>query len=223
MFKFLSLFLCPALIFGATTLKEKFQNGEKGDYIVSYQGGIFTLLAIHDKKGEFLTLDEASIPECNAPTEGYKAWAQAAFPNATCRTRFTMNLNTGAIVASNRTLSKEAPFLATLLTLSFETVSEKDRRRVGGGPVRLADRRPLWNPPLYFEGKKIEGVKFSALRTLWPRDSSELSGLPIVIYLPEESDKWPAYFPYWVEVGGVLGKAKIRIVDSGKHLITGKE
>ena len=40
----------------------------------------------------------------------------------------------------------------------------------------------------------------------------------IEVYVPHESNKYPAYFPYWLQISGMVGKAKVRIVDSGSQL-----
>ena len=47
---------------------------------------------------------------------------------------------------------------------------------------------------------------------------ADLSNKTIEIYLPRNSQIYPTYFPYWLQVNGVAGKAKIRIIDSGSRL-----
>ena len=34
----------------------------------------------------------------------------------------------------------------------------------------------------------------------------------------QKNQNYPSYFPYWLQVNGVAGKAKIRIIDSGSNL-----
>lgn len=220
MFKLIcSLLLFANSCFGGLYLKENFKKTEAGDYIISHQCNNYTLMAIREKGDTTLTIEEITVPEIRRPAMGWKEWVEQGAPGNTCRVRFTLDVNTGQILQSTHTLSKSDSFLPTLLNLRLEKVPAKDRKRIGGPSTpRLADRRPFWNPPLIFSGKRIEGVSFDAWRTLWPHDGTELSGQLIVAYVPEESSRYPAYFPYWLEVGGVLGKAKLRIVDSGKGL-----
>ena len=68
------------------------------------------------------------------------------------------------------------------------------------------------------EGQVVPGVEFNAWRTRWIKDDSELSGKVIDIYLPKDADKHLSYFPYWLQISGVVGKAKVRIIDSGLGL-----
>lgn len=110
-------------------------------------------------------------------------------------------------------------FLGTLLNLKLQRADPKLRRRVGPMPRDgESDRRPFWSPPLVVDGKTIEGVAFDAWRTRWPKDDSDLSNKIIDVYLPRQGDKYPSYFPYWLQIGGAIGKAKVRIVDSGSTL-----
>jgi hypothetical protein len=217
-----TLLICHSC-FGSLSLKENFKKAEKGDYIVTAQCGSYTLLAIHDKDGANATIDEITIPQEKLPALSWQEWIKQGACGATSWIRFTLDLNTGQIIASSHGMGGQQIYLSTLLNLKLEKVPDVDRKRIGARPQpKLADRRPFWTPPLIFEGKKEEGVSFDAWRTLWPHDGTELSGQLIVAYLPPPSSPYPSYFPYWLEVGGVLGKAKIRIVDTGKGLITEK-
>lgn len=86
-------------------------------------------------------------------------------------------------------------------------------------PEGARDTRRYWAPKMVYEGEVVFDLKFEAWKTRWPRDCTEMSGKTITAYLPEEGQrKYPAYFPYWLEIQGMLGKAKVRIIDSGKGL-----
>lgn len=109
--------------------------------------------------------------------------------------------------------------LSKLLNLNLKPIPYSQRKKIGGRPTTASN---LWQPPIVVDGRKIEGVAFDAWRTYWPKDGSDLSGKMIEVYVPEENDKYPAYFPYWLQVSGFIGKAKIRIIDSGTKLISPK-
>ena len=108
-------------------------------------------------------------------------------------------------------------FLSTLLNLKLRKVPITERKKVGPPPPRKAtDKRPYWQPKMIFEGKMIPDVMFDSWRTFWPKDGSDLSGKIIEVYVPQNPGIYPAYFPYWLQVSGIVGKAKVHIVDSGR-------
>jgi hypothetical protein len=76
----------------------------------------------------------------------------------------------------------------------------------------------IWQPPLCFDGQKVEGATFDVWRSYWPHDSSELAGRLIEIYLPQAGSSYIAHFPYWLEVQGWTGRAKVRVFDTGRGL-----
>ncbi len=96
-------------------------------------------------------------------------------------------------------------------------IDDRYRRRVGGGTANRIDNRPFWQPRLIVEGTEITGVTFDAWRGRWPKDDSELSNKTIEVYLPSKESGYPCYF-HWLQVSGLVGKARVRIVDSGHNL-----
>ena len=104
-------------------------------------------------------------------------------------------------------------FLSKLLTLQLHEIPPSERKKIGAGK-----NRQYWQPQLIFEGKAVQDVSFNAYRTRWPKDGSELSERTILIYLPENHTSYPTYFPYWLQIYGAIGKANVRIIDSGKGL-----
>jgi hypothetical protein len=112
-------------------------------------------------------------------------------------------------------------FLSTLLNLRLVKIPEGSRKRVGPvSDLPSNDRRPLWQPTMVVNGQTIQGVQFDGWRTSWPKDGGELSGKTIEVFTPQESSRYPSYFPYWLQISGMIGKAKVRIIDSGKGLVS---
>ncbi len=107
--------------------------------------------------------------------------------------------------------------MMTLLNLHFHLVPDSERRHVGLPPgYGKPDHRPLWHPRLIVGGTIVGHVSFAAWKARWPADGSELARKVVEVYLPESAhDAYPSYFPYWLEVEGKLGSAKIRVIDSG--------
>jgi hypothetical protein len=208
-------------------LRELFAQAEPGSYFVTEQNKNYTFLHIFQKNDSFIILEEVSIPLSRFPKKTtWKEWFEKGAQGHTAWLMTQINLKTGKceeafsfIHQGWLDLSHADHFLATLLNLKFAAVPEPERRRIGLPPgYHKTDKRPLWNPPLIVEGKIIPHVAFSAWKTRWPNDGSELSRKIIEIYLPSFEDtpsRCPAYFPYWLEVEGKMGSAKVRIVDSG--------
>ncbi len=209
-------------------LRDNLQNAEPGDYIVTAQGKNYSLLHIYSKTDQTLTIEEISIPASKIPKSNFSwsTWIMNQAPGHTSWVLYTLDLNSGNFIhfyALTRgkwyEMTPPDNFLSMLLNVRFDFIPPDQRRRIGitlrTGPY---DKRPYWEPHMVVNGQTVEGVRFDAWRTTWPKDGSELAGKTIEVYLPEEGLNYPAYFPYWLQISGVIGSAKIRIVDSGTGL-----
>lgn len=202
------------------SLLDNLQRAKAGDYIVTAQGKNYTLLHIYSKKENLLTIEEVSAPSnCLKNLSGaWKNWIAQKAPGHTAWVIYSLDLKTGKMVSSYSVM-RQTPldtsgannFLTTLLNLHLEPIPLKKRKKLG------ASFTP-WQPKMVVEGKTIPGVQFDAWRTEWPKDTTELSERSIDVYVPQESDKYPSYFPYWLEISGLVGSAKVRIIDSGSEM-----
>lgn len=207
-------------------LRHNLQRAQLGDYIVISANKTQTLLLIRNKRDHILTIEEIAVPESKrSPSISWREWVTMGAPENTSWVMYDIDLKTGKMVHYYSFTKKnwfEIPdadnFLSKLLNLRFVKISEQARKRVGPKPRSGPELRPLWQPRMIVEGKNIQGVMFDAWRTRWPSDGSDLSGKAIEVYLPRDSQTYPAYFPYWLQITGVIGKAKIRIIDSGSKL-----
>jgi hypothetical protein len=227
------LFLaCLPLSGGELRLKGKLAEAQPGSYLVLEQNKTFTFFHVHDRFDNKVIIEEVSIPAASCPSKqmDWKQWFERGAAGHTGWMISRIDLQTALFEETFSFTHKgwvdmrdTNPFLTTLLNLSFKTVSEADRRRVGLPPgYNKTDHRPIWNPRLVVEGQIQEDVSFSAFRARWPSDGSELSHKYIEIYLPNvdaksEASSYPLYFPYWLEIEGKIGSAKIRVVDSGMN------
>ena len=227
----LLLFCCTYL--GAQEsifLRDNLKRAIKGDYIVTAHNKNFTLLHIYDKKDALITIEEITVPtqRMQGRFPSWKEWIRQRAPYNTSWIMYTVNLNTGQMqeyysLTKNAwfDMSQADSFLSTLLNLRLELVPMKDRRRIGLPPIIGAtDRRPYWQPRLVIDGQEVGGVIFDAWQTKWPKDNSELSGKSIEVYVPHENDKYPSYFPYWLQISGLISNAKVRIIDSGTGMVS---
>lgn len=207
-------------------LRNNLQRAQPGDYIVISANKTQTLFLIYAKRNPILTIEEIAVPESKrSPNISWKEWISQGAPGNTSWVRYDIDLQTGQMLRYYSFTKRnwfEIPdadnFLSKLLNLKFTHIPDSARKRIGPKSSSGPEMRPLWQPRMIIEGQPIRGVTFDAWRTRWPRDGSDLSGKAIEVYLPCDSQRYPAYFPYWLQINGAIGKAKIRIIDSGSQL-----
>ncbi len=228
--KFLALFaigfFASPLNAQSLLLKDNLQYAQPGDYLISSARKTLTLLHIYAKQGPLLTIEEISVPERRRPMKrGWKPWVENNAPGHTNWVMYEIDLRSGKVLRYYSFTKRnwfEIPegdlFLSKLLNLTFTKIPEETRKKIGGRSRGRPDLRPNWQPHMVVEGQVVQGVPFEAWWTQWPRDGSDLSGKRIEVYLPRDNQRYPSYFPYWLEIQGMIGKAKIRIIDSGTHL-----
>lgn len=231
MLRILFFFLFSSnILFGNEVLflRDNLKKAKDGDYLVTMQNKMYTLFRIESHKTETLFIEEISIPSnvFNQEKISFRTWYERQNPSHTSWTMYEIDLNSGKIVKSyfyakgvwyekNMTNS----FLTTLLNLRLTKVPSSERKKVGRVyKTELENKPSYWQPKLKIEGHFVEGIPFDAWKGQWPNDKSELSGKSITLFIPEQSDLYPSYLPYWLEIQGTITSAKIRIVDSGRNL-----
>lgn len=218
------LFLFPLFLHcqeAALLLRDNLQNAVKGDYIVTLQNRNYTVLIVKDKQPNTITIEEVTVPdETKGGNTDWKKWVESSAPGHTCWVLYTIDISSGKMLKyynfhyhSWYDMSEANVFLSKLLNLELTKLPVNKRKKVGA-----SSGGRLWQPPLVVEGKQIPFVPFDAYTTHWPADGSQLSDRTVIIYLPEESSKYPSYFPYWLQINGAVGNAQVRIVDSGRQL-----
>lgn len=215
-----------AYVGGAETsnlfLKDNLRMAKKGDYLVISSNKTNTLMHIYEKESPFLVIEEIAIPDCRTPKNiNWKEWVSNNSPENTSWVMFEIDLDTGKMTRYYSftkngwfEIAEADNFLSKLLTLKFTFLPDSARKRIAPRPFS-GEGKQLWQPPVVVEGQLIRGVPMNGWRAKWPQDNSDLSGKVIDIYLPVDHDSYPSYFPYWLQVNGAVGKAKVRIVDSG--------
>lgn len=216
----------------ALHLVDRLQRAEVGDYIVAACDNMYTVLIVKEKFDYQMSIEEITVPAARIQQQkfwwrGWKHWVETSAPGYTSWVVYTVHCSSGQIrefYCYNRNswmfMAQADNFLSKLLTMRFVKVRPEDMKRTGPPPPLGApeDRRQGWKPKVVFEGKVITDAKLEVWRTRWPDDRSDLSGKTITAYVPAEQKEYPSYFPYWVEIQGMVGKAKIRVIDSGKCL-----
>lgn len=213
-------------------LRDLLREAKPGEYIVMAQGRNQVVLLIRDHHDDVLTLEEITLPEERKPRQvpRWKEWVSQGAPGNSAWVAYSIGLEKGNIIECYSYTKKgwcDIPssenFLGTLLKLPLTPLDPAQRRRIGPMPrEHERDERPFWNPPMMIEGKVIPNVAFDAWRTRWPRDEGEMSNKLIDIYLPKKGSPGLTYFPYWLQIGGAVGKVQVRIIDSGLSLTSPK-
>lgn len=226
-------FCCIVNLDAATFLRDRLQGGRPGDYIVTKIDNTYTVILIKEKTDHQISIEEITVPaqrlqDKRFPWVSWRHWVESGATGHTSWLLYTLHCNSGIMreyFSYNQdkwyNMAEVDNFLSTLLNLRFVQIPRDKMKRVGVVPPSEKngqDSRRIWTPLMVYEGKTVQGVEFEAWRTRWPRDCGELSGKTITVYLPKDEKKYPTYFPYWLEIQGMLGKAKIRIVDSGRGL-----
>ncbi len=210
-------------------LQENIAKARVGDFIVTHQGKMFSVLHIRGKTETGLILEEISAPRDRIPKNKYnwREWVEDNAPGHSSWVMYRLNTKSGVIESSFSytqnswfKIRESDNFLTALLNIPFYKISLKDRKRVGPKGFHPAgnEMRDVWQPKMVVNGQTIENITFDAWKARWPNDGTELAGKMIEVYIPEENTNYPSYFPYWLQISGIIGKAKIRIVESGGEL-----
>lgn len=224
---FIIIFLFVSSIgFAETSLKSRLIQAKSGDFIVTSQNGIYSLLLIRYVEQNKLLLEEITIEQelVDLPKVSWKNWVEKKAPGASSWTAYVIDLDKNTLTQCYNHFLKQWIFLeksdyyfAQLLTLPLRPLKDSERKRIGPAPMPgEIDRRKFWKPQLTREGKKVARTEFEVVRCSWPSDKTRLAGCTFEIYLDAEDTTFP--FPYWMEVQSSHYSFKIRTVDSGSGM-----
>lgn len=203
-------------------LKDNLEQAKVGDYVVTSQNRTYTLLLIAAKSEQTIYLEEISIPEGRISHHSWREWVEGGAKGSTSWVGYEISPREGKLLECYSFTQQawcEFPggnsFLTTLLNMRLTPLETKFRRHTRSGD----HSRGYWQPRLTVNGEIVPGAQFTAYCAKWPGDGSELAGKQIELYLPAQEGSYPSYLPYWLQVSGAVGKARMRIVDSGSGLI----
>ena len=212
------------------SLKERIQQAEKGDYIVTFQNNIYSLLLLDDIEEEVITISEISIPknQVNLDTFSWRKWMEENAENNVSFNIYKIDVETLKLLRcysvsrkSFFSFSEQENFLTKLLSLPLHFLEESNRKKIGPLPMNeVLDTRAIWNPPMIIDGKRQKHPKFVVYQTTWPKDGSDLSGKIIDLYFDKDGR---FAFPFWIQVSNGNIDIMLKIIDSGKNLISTKK
>lgn len=220
-------FLLTSLLLCGTEfqLKERLEKAKSGDYIVTEANKMVTVLSIRSISKGAVVIEEISAPVQNLKQSpsSWADWIKAKAPGHTSWSMIEIDLQKGGIAEcysfSRATwihLCQKESLFATLLQLPLKKIAEHERRKIGLPPMNGdPDVRKNWNPPLIYEGQKLENVSFDVFQATWPEDGTELANQEVFLYFDKES-RFP--LPFWIQVQTSHITAVLRTIDSGKNL-----
>lgn len=222
------VFFCSVFVFlSSFALGDKLRQAQKGDYMVTKQDRTYSLLIIRDISSESILFEEISLPmaQIDPAKTSWQEWLQKGAPGHTSWVLYEIDLHTFQLIEGYSIsrkgwlyLDDEHHFLSKLLSLPLQKVDDQDRKKIGPAPRDGdADRRPLWNPPLFIEGKK-QKASCEAWCTRWPKDDSLLSSCNILLYF--QTLHKDLVFPSWIEASNGHYHYAIHVVDTGKNLFS---
>lgn len=212
------------------SIKEQFSRGKKGDFIVTLDSGIYTLLAIannpsEEKGNKNISLLEISVPQntLDFKTISWKAWVEKGAPKSISYNIYDIDLASGKLLRSFSitkncffTSNEQEFFITKLLNLQLKSLKDDQRKKIGPAPLDdTLDTRALWNPPLIIDGKRQKKPLFKVYQATWPKDGSVLAGKVIDLYFDAENT---IPFPYWIQISNGNVDVMLKVVDSGKNI-----
>lgn len=215
-------------------IRRNITQAKENDFVVVAFEQTYTLLHILKASKDEFVMEEITVPSQKLSKNffGWRDWFMNGAIGHTGWIAYTLDASSGKIKnaysytrGSPLEMQSTDLFLSTLFNLNFKKIPLSERRKIGAKAAiaPYMDPNSVWNPPLIVDGKRINGVFFEAWKAKWPNDNSYLSDKNIEIYLPDERTSFSSYFPYWLQISGLIGKAKIRIIDSGSNLMPVKE
>lgn len=212
----------------AMTIKDKLARAQTGDFVVTEQNKIYSILLVRNVSPTSIQFEEVSVPQnkINLKETSWKTWLDQKSPGhsswMTYEIDFVQEALTEGYSFSQKQwlhLDESEYLLAKLLTLPLKKVPLSKQRKIGPPPRGdEADRRVVWVPPMAVNGQKQKNPKFDVYEGKWPKDDSYLSECTIVLYFDASNPEFP--FPYWLEVSNGHYTFKLKTLDSGTGLQT---
>lgn len=224
----LCIFFLPFSVYSAqsTTLKSRFEKGSPGDFIVTAQEGVYTVLILRHREKNQLILEEISIPQAQLEIKKihWQNWLDERAPRHTSWSLFEIDLEQGKLIESYSITKQSWLYidsseflLSKLLELPLYKVNREARKKIGPPPgAGEQDFRSIWNPPLICSGKALKKPSFEVYQGQWPHDRSIIEDCLIDFYFSSLDPLFP--FPHWLEIQSAHYTLTIRAIDSGKGL-----
>lgn len=201
---------------------------QKGDFCVGKQGKNFFILRIMDKDKEKLVIEQIEAPFAVCKDKNWEKWLYNMAPGHTSWIAYSIDFSNNTLIEAFSFTRKSwlqlrsfDNFFLQIAKTRLEKVEDSERKKIGSPPLGgETDYRSLWNPPLFFKGKKLAHPKYDVYKTIWPHDQSELSDKIVQMYF---SKNISFFFPFWIEILSDHYGFSCKIIDAGKNLTSPQE
>lgn len=217
---------CILLTCCSFKLADRVLEGEVGDYIVTEQDRNYSILLLKESGKDALLFEEISVPShlIKRSSIDWKKWLETGAQGHTSWIQYEIDPVSFHLLEAYSFsrkgwlfLGESDHFLSRLLSLPLISISQEERKKIGPAPKEdEPDRRKTWNPPTFSNGKKVQ-TSSEAWKTVWPQDSSLLSSCQITLYFPPKD---LSSFPSWIEATNGHFSYSIKMIDSGKSMIS---
>ncbi|MEI6242695.1 MAG: hypothetical protein WCP39_04740 [Chlamydiota bacterium] len=205
-------------------LQDFLQTGEKGDFFVTENQKMISLILIREKINDELIFEEISLPEEKKPTISWQDWIEKNAPGNISWQIFSLNLSTHKIdkcysftEETFLQLQEDTLLLPKLSILSLNLVPKEQRKKIGPPPPPgEIDRRGIFFPSCIIEGKPYKGT-FEVYRGIWPKDGSPFADKIFDFYFAKNQA-----FPFWIHIDAGHITIMFRVIDTGKRMISPK-
>lgn len=225
---FYPLIICLLVLFSSFSLKEKVQKAHAGEFVVTELSKNYSILFIRDLTATTLYLEEITAPEAQVKSlkNDWKGWIKRGAPGHTAWVVYTIDLEKNKMTSCYSfdrkgwlAIDDRDSFLTSLFSLPLARLEASQRKRIGPPPPSgETDRRSLWIPPVFIEGKKIDKPLLEVFKSKWPEDDTPLSRCEIHLYF--DTNRPSFLFPCWIEVKSPHYTQHLKVVDSGTELIS---
>jgi len=215
---FLSLILLTAAY--SFSLKEKMLSAEKGDYVVSKQKNLVSLLFIREKQANHILLEEISTASSliDLETIDWQNWLDQKAPKHTSWLIIDIDLENNKIIECYSPIQKQfiktdelENFFIKLINLPLTYLEKNQQERLASYHLH----QKLWQPPFIYE-KNARPMDFSVYRTKLPKDFEHFPSKTLEMYYDKDN---LLFFPTWLQVKGNFSFI-MQTIDGGKNLIS---
>ncbi|MFZ4673532.1 MAG: hypothetical protein ACOYL1_04225 [Chlamydiia bacterium] len=198
------------------SLKEKCQQGAKGDFVLYQQGNQLVYISIYDRLEKSIVFEEIHTSDTNKELhlETPSEWVRSGAKGATQWILYELDLDTGEVLESYCppkrafiTFDQDPPIISKLFTISWDQMPDNRRKH-------LPKTNKIWSPPKKVSNTLVAMEQSTLFRYYWPKDGSFLSELRVDLHLDPNTAET---FPYMVDIQNKIRPlARFHQIDQGK-------
>lgn len=213
----------------AYTFKDRLPLAKKGDFIVLIDGKIYTLVLLNKIKenNKSITISEISILKNHIKKNfSWKNWVLNGVKKNISFNMYKIDIEKNNIIKAYSFSKncwihvKEENFLfKKLLNTKLKLLKKNQIKKIGQAPLKEEiDRRAIFIPPFFKEGKRCKNFTFDVYRIHFPQDNSIFSNKKIDLYFEKNF-----FLPFYGYIKSVHFDVVLKTIDSGENLFLEKK